>query len=165
MKLTQTFILNDNIKKLKICHNRFQHADFDNDLVGMFIELLIWLREMKIISQDIGITFDKVESPETWVKIHPHYPSNNIRENIRCALGEIFKIPINTPDEEVLFVSYYAIFVCAFYYNLSPFKLEELMYSDEKVTRESVLQILIEYGMPPHFNKEPSMVDYTHLYS
>lgn len=165
MKLTQTFILNDNIKKLKICHNKFQHADFDNDLVGMFIELLIWLREIHIISQDIGITFDKVESPENWVKIHPHYPSNDIRQSIRSVLSDVFKIPNNTPDEEVLLVSYFSIFVCAFYYNISPFKLEELMYSDEKVTRESALQILIEYGMPSNFYKEPSMEDYTNVYS
>jgi hypothetical protein len=165
-KMSKVYVLNDNIKKLKIHHNKFQHTDFDNDLVGMFIELLAWLREINNQAKTLSVEFPKVETPESWYKFNPHFPTSNIRDNIRFALSDIFKIDENIGDcdEYVLLISHSAIFACAFFYQISPFKLEELMYNDEEVTRESVLQILLDEGMPSSFDRTPSDTDYTNLY-
>lgn len=162
--MSKTYILNDNIKKLKLCHNRFQHADFDNDLVGMFIELLTWLREMNTQAKEIGVEFPKVEAPQSWFKMDPHFPGMDFRENIRFALSDIFKVTEDVEDEEVLLVSHSAIFASAFLYHMAPFKLEELMYTNEEVTRESVLQILLDEGFAKSLHREPSTTDYTNIY-
>jgi len=162
--MPKTYILNDNIKKLKLCHNKFQHTDFDNDLVGMFIELVAWLREMNTQVKDLGLEFPKVEAPESWIKMPPHFPTMDIRDNIRYALSDVFKVTEDIEDEEVLLVSHAAIFASSFFYHMAPFKLEELMYNDEEVTRESVLQILLDEGFAESLYREPSTTDYTNSY-
>lgn len=163
--MPKTIVLNENIKKLKICHNQFQHADHDNDLIGIFESLLAWLREMHQQSKNLSIDFPKVETPQNWHKLNPHFPSSDIRVNIRSAMSDIFKVNEEVGDEEVLTFAHSVIFAAAFFYQICPYKLEELMYSDEIVTREDVQKILIDDGMPEGFVKEPSTNDYTNLYT
>jgi len=162
--MTKTYSLDGNIKKLKLYHNQFQHADYDNDLIGMFVILLDWLREINQQAKSFSIDFPKVETPESWHKLNPHFPSDEIRKNIRHAMSDIFKVNDDTSNEEILTFAHSVIFATAFFYQICPYKLEELMFTNEEVTRESAKQILMDDGMPEGFIREPSSNDYTSLY-
>jgi len=152
------------MEKIKDLHYKFQHADFDNDLIGMFISLVEILREVNKQGKDLSIDFPKVEDPDNWFKQDPHFPVTNIRDNIRFAFSDVFKVEEEIPEENVLLTIHSVVFASAFAYNISPYKLEEYMYSDEELNREIVKYILLEYGMSKNWIKTPSDNDYSNLY-
>jgi len=162
--MSKTYILNENIMKLKLYHNQFQHADYDDDLIGMFVIFSEWLKEIYQQSKKLSIDFPKIETPETWHKLNPHFPSKEIRSNVRSTMSSIFKVNEEVKDEQVLTFSHSVIFATAFCYQICPYKLEELMYAGETVTREGAIKILLEDGLPEGFIKEPSNNDYTNMY-
>lgn len=162
--MTFNFKIGKNLMKLKEIHYKFQHADFDNDLISMFSIMVEWLRELNKQGKDLSIDFPKVEEPERWVKLDPHFPDPNIRDNIRFALSDVFKVDETIPESLVLLNLHSSIFAAAFMYQLSPFKLEEFMYSDEEIVRDDVKNILLEYGMSENWIKNPSDQDYSNLY-
>lgn len=149
-------------KDYKEYHYKFQFSDFDNDLVGIFIDCVKWLREIVKESSEKNIELEEIKDPETYHKFCPHYPSIEYRENIRYMLEILFKGDFE--HDIFLMNSYVSLFATCYTYNYPIPVIKELILNDEELTREKVLQILIDDGMPPHLHKEPSDTDYSAFY-
>jgi hypothetical protein len=149
-------------KSFKEYHNKFQFSDFDNDLVGLFIDCVSWLREIVKTCSEKNIDLEEIKDPENYHKFPPHYVSMVHRENIRYMLGRIFKD--ETDDDIFLINSYVAIFASCYTYNFPIEKIKELILNDEELNREKALQILLDDGMAKQIHKEPSDTDYSNLF-
>lgn len=149
-------------KSFKEYHNKFQFSDFDNDLVGLFINSVTWLREIVKKCTEENIELEEIKDPENYHKFQPHYPSMDYRENVRYMLGRIFRD--ETDDDVFLINSYVALFASCYTYNFPVGTIKELILNDTELTREKVLQILLDDGMAPEIHKEPSDTDYSKIF-
>ena len=49
-------------------YNKFQISDFDNDLVGLFIDGVVWLREIVKECKEKNIELEEIVEPQTYHK-------------------------------------------------------------------------------------------------
>ena len=150
-------------KDYKEYHLKFQFSDFDNDLVGLFIDCVSWLREIVKECAEKNIELETIEDPENYYKSPPHYPSMDYRENVRYMLSRIFKADYE--HDVFLINSYVAIFAACYTYHYPISVIKDLILNDEELTREKVLKILLDDGMSINLHKEPSNTDYSAIYA
>ena len=143
-------------------HNKFQFSDFDNDLVGIFIDCVSWLREIVKECSEKNIELEEIKDPDRYQKFVPHYPSMDERDNVRIMLSILFKEDF---DHDIFLMnSYVAIFATCYTYHYPIPVIKDLILNDDELTREKVLQILLDDGMSMNLHKEPSDNDYSKMF-
>lgn len=131
-----------------------QISDFDNDLVGLFIDCVKWLRVIEKESKENNIELEEINDPIQYVKFPPHYPHIDNRINSRELLEKSFKLDL---DYDIFLINtYVSIFAICYLYHFPIQQIKEFIKNDKELTRENVLEILIEDGMSPTLHKKPS---------
>lgn len=142
-------------------YNKFQISDYDNDLVGLFIDAVLWLREIVKECKEKNIELEEIKDPIQYQKFPPHYPNIDNRINCRDMFLQNFKLDL---DHDIFLInSYVSIFATCYLYHLPIEKIKELILNEEDLSRESVLKILLDDGMAPGLHKEPSGETYSNL--
>jgi hypothetical protein len=142
-------------------YNKFQISDYDNDLVGLFIDGVVWLREIVKECKEKNIELEEIKDPPTYCKLSPSYPLIDDRINCRDLFGLNFKYDL---DHDVFLInSYVSIFATFYMYHFPIKKTEELILNEEELSRESILKILLDDGMSKSLHKEPSGETYPKL--
>ena len=135
-------------------YHKFQVSDFDNDLVGLFIDGVVWLREIVKECKEKNIELEEIVEPPIYHKLPPSYPLMDVRVNCR----DIFRLNFQYDLEHDVFLanSYVGMFATFYMYNFPVEKAKELILNEEELSRESVLKILVDDGMSMNIHKEPS---------
>lgn len=142
-------------------YNKFQISDYDNDLVGLFIDGVVWLREIVKECKEKNIELEEIKDPPTYYKLPPSYPLIDDRINCRDLFSLHFKYDL---DHDVfLSNSYVSIFATFYIYHFPIEKTKELILNEEELSREKVLKILLDDGMSKSLHKEPSGETYPKL--
>jgi hypothetical protein len=152
-----------NKKLILDSYNKFQHADYDEDLVGMCCVIIEWLNQISIEMKRCGIEIDEFE-PLGISKMQPHFPSTEHRKNLRFALSSFMR---STEEDEKTYLqnALNTVLIASYIYHFPTEKIYKIAVDDNKtLTRDEVKQILLSDDMSPNWIKEPSDVDYSALF-
>ncbi len=147
---------------LKTLHDRFQHADYDDDLITISKSLVDLMRWCYDESKQLGIELAPTEAPDKFHKMQPHFPAMKYRKAARPALAEACKIE----DCELRARNIHVVCLAISYiYHLPVDQMRTISEStNEDVSRDRMEKLLLDDDMSPNWVKEPTDKDFTALY-
>lgn len=139
--------------------NRFQIADLDDDMVGMCVELVNWLKVCR--SNFPNNNFSQPVTPETFYKLDPHQPRMELRKNLRKMMAHAVKYQ-KEDDELTKTQNIFTVVLTATYiYHMPTDKMFEASLSSSEFTRDLAKEMLLNDNMSPNWLKEPSERDFS----
>lgn len=142
-------------------YNKFQIADFDNDLVGMCKAMVDWIQ---VIRKELdGDSLPETEPLENFYKLDPHHPRYELRKNLRKFLLYAVKQQEETDLNIKLKNIYVAIVSATYVYHMPSDLIIKAGMEDKEFTREDSRTMLLNDNMSPNWLKEPSDTDYTEI--
>jgi hypothetical protein len=147
--------------RLRDLHCRFQDADYDDDIVGIMLSLVNlekWCQEEE--AAEPLLVLEDPKDPERFHKMQPHFPAMKYRKTARQVLAGVCK----EEDKGLLVHNLHAtVLAIAYIYHMPVAVMVEMAKSGD-VTREQVLQALLDDGMSTNLPKDPSGKDFSALY-
>jgi hypothetical protein len=134
---------------------QFQHHEYDNDLIGMTVAIVDWLKYL--IEQ--GAEQIEITQPERFTKRQPHLPPPDRRDAVKDMLADALR----SDEEFVINNTYVGLIATTFVYNFPVEKLVEAA-TFESFSREQARQILIDDDVAEGILKEDSGKDFTAIY-
>lgn len=139
--------------------NKFQYADFDDDMVGMCKALVDWIQVIRFeISNE---TLPEVDPLDNFYKLDPHQPRMELRKNLRHSLAYATK---HQEEEDYItkLKNLYVVLITATYiYHMPTSEIIKAGKEDREFTREDIKDILLADNMSPNWLKDPSGRDFT----
>ena len=134
---------------------QFQHHEYDNDLIGMTVSIVDWLKYL--IEQ--GAEQIEITNPERFTKRQPHLPPPDNRDVVKDMLADALR----SDEDLVINNTYVGLIATTFVYNFPVEKLVEAATFDS-FNREQARQVLIDDGVAEGILKEDSGKDFTAIY-
>jgi hypothetical protein len=135
-----------------------QIAEFDDDMVGIGMNLINFMAEVRKL-----VDTDKIpehEVPTNFHKLHPHLPRVDLRTSYRKMCAYAVKHQDEDDEETKLINIYVAALTGLYIYHMPAEKMVELAAAGT-VDREVVKQTLLDGDMSPSWIKEPSNIDFS----
>ena len=134
---------------------QFQHHEYDNDLIGMTVSIVDWLKYL--IEQ--GAEQIEITKPERFTKRQPHLPPPDNRDVVKDMLADALR----SDEDLVINNTYVGLIATTFVYN---FPVEKLVVAAtfDSFNREQARQVLIDDGVAEGILKEDSGKDFTAIY-
>lgn len=144
-------------------HVDFQLRDFDDDIVGICLTIVVWMRWIFNKSRELNFEIEsEPEKPsENFFKHQPHFPRHTLRVNCRNILAAIMK---NENDD---IKKYKNIFTCllaiTYIYHMPSQKMYDIAKNNEDFDREKATKLLLDDNMSPNWLEipKPSKTDFS----
>lgn len=137
----------------------FQIADLDDDMVGMCVALVNW---MKVLRQENPDTvFPETEAPNNFYKLDPHQPKMELRKNCRKMLAHSTKFQKEEEFEIKLVNIYVTLLATTYVYHMPTVAMVNAGKETKEFTRDDAKTMLLNDNMSPNWLKEPSGKDFT----
>jgi hypothetical protein len=146
--------------RLRDLHCRFQDTDYDDDIIGIMLALVNlekWCQEEAV---ELDLNLEDPKDPDRFHKMQPHFPAMKYRKTARQVLAGVCK----EEDKGLLVHNLHATVLAIAYIYHMPVAVMVKMAMRGDVTREQVLQALLDDGMSTNLPKDPSGKDFSALY-
>lgn len=149
-----------NEEEIKLNH-KIQHADYDDDLIGICTTITETLKYYKNKSKEFNIKLEEPKEPFNYIKMNPFVAQMKYRKNIRKVLS----IASKEQNEIIRIQNVYIVLLATLYiYHFPIQELINLIDSNKDINRNIIQDILLKDGMSENWIKEPTDKDFTKLY-
>lgn len=143
----------------------FQITDYDDDIVGMCLSLVEWMKWLFTKSKELNFEIEsKPDKPShNFYKHQPHFPRTELRSSARNVL----EIAVKSEQDDI--TKYKNLFTCllaiTYIYHMPSERMYEIAKNNESFNREKATQILLDDNMSSNWLSvpKPSNRDYTAL--
>jgi hypothetical protein len=146
--------------RLRDLHCRFQDTDYDDDIIGIMLALVNLEKWCQDEAAELDLNLEDPKDPDRFHKMQPHFPAMKYRKTARQVLAGVCK----EGDKELLVHNLHATVLAIAYIYHMPVAVMVEMARRGDVTREQVLQALLDDGMSTNLPKDPSGKDFSALY-
>ena len=136
----------------------FQIADLDDDMVGMCVALVNWMKVLRQESPDT--VFPETEAPSNFYKLDPHQPKMESRKSCRKMLAHSTKF--QKEDNETKLINIYVTLLATTYiYHMPTNAMVKASEETKEFTRDDARTMLLNDNMSTNWLKEPSDKDFS----